>query len=185
MYKALLGRRAAVYGDHVELTRITGASTDNEQDLGTDFASTLGTGGVLGTKFTWPDYGPKFKNVYLNPEKEAHWKEWISLYNEKMLSKGTFLDLYVYGFDIPEAYAIEKGGRMYYAFYAPQTAGDSRKATNAARHWEGEIELRGLTRKQYRVSDYVHGKDLGTVAGPNAKLKVEFTDSLLLEAITQ
>jgi alpha-galactosidase len=174
-----------VYGDHVELTRITGASTNNEQDLGTDFASTLGTGGVLGTKFTWPDYGPKFKSVYLNTEKQAHWKEWINLYNEKMLSKGIFLDLYVYGFDIPEAYAIEKDGKMYYAFYAPPIAGDSTKGMNAARHWEGEIELRGLPAKQYRVSDYVHGHDLGTVAGPNAKLKVEFTDSLLIEAIAQ
>ena len=65
-------------------------SPDNEQDEGEDFASTLGTGGVLGTKFTWPDYGPKFKTVYLNQEKEAHWKKWISLYNQKMLSKGHF-----------------------------------------------------------------------------------------------
>jgi alpha-galactosidase len=184
MYKALLGQRAAVYGDHVELTRIANASTDDEQDVGTDFASTLGTGGVLGTKFTWPDYGPKFKNVYLNPEKEAHWKEWISLYNEKMLSKGNFLNLYVYGFAVPEAYAIAKGGKMYYAFYAPQPSGDSTK-TASAKHWAGEVELRGLSAKQFRVSDYVHGKDLGRVTGPNAKLKVEFTDSLLLEAVVQ
>ena len=185
MYKALLGQRAAVYGDHVELTRISHASTQNEQDVGTDFASTLGTGGVLGTKFTWPDYGPKFKNVYLNPEKEAHWKEWISLYNEKMLSKGTFMNLYVYGFDVPEAYAIEKDGKMYYAFYAPQPSGNTAKPTSVAKYWEGEVELRGLSQKRYRVSDYVHGKDLGFVNGPNAKLKVGFTDSLLLEAVVE
>jgi alpha-galactosidase len=183
MYKALLGQRAAVYGDHVELTRITGASTDNEQDVGADFASTLGTGGVLGTKFTWPDYGPKFKNVYLNSQKEAHWKEWIGLYNEKMLSKGNFLNLYVYGFDVPEAYAIEKDGKMYYAFYAPQPSGDDAKAKSEAKHWEGEVELRGLPAKNYHVSDYVHRADLGMVRGPRAKLKVEFTDSLLLEVV--
>jgi alpha-galactosidase len=181
MYKALLGQRAAVYGDHVELTRITGASTGNEQDLGTDFASTLGTGGVLGTKFTWPDYGPKFKNVYLDAEKEAHWKEWVSLYNEKMLSKGNFLNLYVYGFDVPEAYAIEMGGRMYYAFYAPQPSGNTANTKTATRRWAGEVELRGLSAKSYRVSDYVHHSDLGTLAGPNAKLKVDFSDNLLLE----
>src|SRR5262249_20718146 len=120
MYKALLGPHAAVYGDHVELTRITNTFTNDEQDLGRDFASTLGAGGVLGTKFTWPNYGPKFKNVYLDQSKEDHWKEWISLYNQKMLSKGEFLDLYVYGFDAPEAYTIAKDGRMYYAFYAPE-----------------------------------------------------------------
>jgi len=178
MYKALLGPRAAVYGDHVELTRITGASTDSEQDVGSDFASTLGTGGVLGTKFTWPDYGPKFKNVYLTSQKEAHWKQWISLYNEKMLSKGEFLNLYTYGFDVPEAYAIAKDGHMFYAFYAPPS-GDKPAVTP----FNGEIELRGLIAgKAYHVTDYVNHKDMGTVSGPVGKLKVQFPDSLLLEA---
>jgi alpha-galactosidase len=178
MYKALLGPNAAIYGDHVELSRITGANTDNEQDVGDDFASTLGTGGVLGTKFTWPDYGPKLKNVYLNPGKEEHWKKWIALYNEKMLSKGNFLDLYVYGYDAPEAYAIEKDGAMYYAFYAPTGSGKSSGGVK----WSGEVELRGLGNRSYQVTDYVNGKDYGTVTGPTAKLRVDFTDSLLLEA---
>jgi len=175
MYKALLGPNAAIYGDHVELTRITGANTNNEQDVGDDFASTLGTGGVLGTKFTWPDYGPKLKNVYLNPAKEAHWKKWIAIYNEKLLSKGSFLDLYVYGYDVPEAYVIEKNGSMYYAFYAP-----SEKGSNT---WSGEVELRGLGNQSYHVTDYVNGKDYGGVTGPTAKLKVDFAGSLLLEAM--
>lgn len=182
MYKALLGPRAAVYGDHVELTRITGLSEDKEQDVGSDFASTLGTGGVLGTKFSWPDYGPKFKNVYLTPEKEAHWKEWIGLYNEKMLSKGEFLNLYVYGFDVPEAYAIRKDGNMYYAFYAPGPSNQTRENQRQSAHWTGEVELRGLAGKTYQLTDYVHHRDLGTVQGPIAKLKVDFTDNLLLEA---
>jgi alpha-galactosidase len=174
MYKALLGPRAAVYGDHVELTRISNTFSDSEQDLGMDFASTLGTGGVLGTKFTWPDYGPKFKNVNLTPEKDAIWKDWIHLYNEKLLSKGNFLDLYVYGFDVPEAYAIEKDGDLYYAFYAPSSP--------TAKTWSGEVELRGLAAKSYHMKDYVHHQDLGTVSGPTAKLKVSFSDNLLLEA---
>jgi alpha-galactosidase len=179
MYKALLGPNAAIYGDHVELTRISGANTGNEQDVGDDFASTLGTGGVLGTKFTWPDYSPKLKNVYLTKEKEAHWKKWIALYNEKMLSKGTFLDLYVYGYDSPEAYAIEKNGKMYYAFYAPEPA---RRTGGTSGKWNGEVELRGLSDKTYHVTDYVNGKDYGVVTGPTAKLKVEFTGSMLVQA---
>lgn len=179
MYKALLGPNAAIYGDHVELTRISGANSDNEQDIGDDFASTLGTGGVLGTKFTWPDYGPKLKNVFLNPAKEQHWKKWIALYNEKMLSKGDFLDFYVYGYDSPEAYAIVKDGSMYYAFYAPQPAG---KSPGSPGKWNGEVELRGLANREYHVTDYVNGKDMGTVTGPVAKLKVDFVGSLLLEA---
>ena len=179
MYKALLGPNAAVYGDHVELTRINFPNRGDEQDVGRDFASTLGTGGVLGTKFTWPDYGPKFKNVQLTPEKEAYWKKWISLYNEKMLSKGTFRNLYVYGYDDPEGYAIEKDGSMYYAFYGPS----SPKAGKSSRQgWVGEVELRGLGAGQYKVRDYVNGKDYGTIRGPVGKLKVQFNDSLLLEA---
>ncbi len=139
-------------------------------------------GGVLGTKFTWPDYGPKFKNVFLNASKEEHWKQWIKLYNEKMLSKGTYLTLYVYGYDFPEAYAIEKDGQMYYAFYAPAKATDVHSKPPARLSWSGEIELRGLESKNYRVTDYANRKDFGTVKGPTAKLKVNFEDNLLLEA---
>ena len=139
MYKALMGPRAAVYGDHVELTRIQNPD-GNEKDLGSDFASTLGTGGVLGTKFTWPDYGPKLSDVNLTLEKEQHWKKWIRLYNEKMLSRGNFRDLYIYGYDVPEGYAIEKDGAMYYAFFAPASADGTPKTAS----WSGEIELRGL-----------------------------------------
>jgi alpha-galactosidase len=181
MYKALLGDRAAIYGDHVELTRIVDPD-GNERDLGTDFASTLGPGGVLGTKFAWPDYGPKLRDVYLTQEKEAYWKKWISIYNQKMLSRGVFRDLYVYGYDVPEAYAIEKDGAMYYAFFAPQPEG---KKTSQPVPWSGEIELRGLAPGKYHVVDYVNNLDLGFVTAPNARLTTSFSNQLLLEATPQ
>jgi alpha-galactosidase len=172
MYKALLGPESAVYGDHVELSAMTRVGKDWSEH-GSDFASTIGTGGVVGTKFVWPDPGPKFKPVLLTEQKEAQWKKWISIYNEKMLSKGTFRNLYVYGYDVPEGYAIEKNGKMYYAFFAPD--GTS---------WKGEVELRGLSPGAYHVTDYTEGKDLGTVeatAAGAAKLKTDFRDHLLLE----
>jgi alpha-galactosidase len=192
MYKALLGPRAAIYGDHVELTRIRGTG-DNELDLGNDFASTLGTGGVLGTKFTWPDYGPKYKTVYLNPAKEAHWKKWLALYNQKMLSKGTFRNLYTYGYDVPEGYAIEKDGSMFYAFFAPEAAGTDEAAGTKAKSpaaspshlptWSGQLQLRGLDpQKTYRLTDYVNNKDYGLVTGPVATIPVQFQQNLLLQA---
>lgn len=178
MYKALLGDRAAIYGDHVELTRIVNPDAD-ERDLGSDFASTLGTGGVLGTKFAWPDYGSKLRDVYLTPQKEGHWKKWIGLYNEKMLSRGEFRNLYVYGYDVPEGYAIEKDGAMYYAFFAPQTEnGGSSKPTP----WSGQIELRGLAVGKYHVIDYSSGKDFGDVVAPDARVTATIADHLLLEA---
>jgi alpha-galactosidase len=72
------------------------------------------------------------------------------------------------GFDRPEAHAIRKNGAMYYAFYAPE--------------FSGKVELRGLGNRTYRVTDYVEGKDLGTVKGPVATLPAEFKKHLLIEA---
>ena len=178
MYKALLGPEAAVYGDHVELSAMTSVGKGNWSEHGSDFASTLGTGGVPGTKFVWPDPGPKFKPVALTNEKDAQWKKWIGLYNEKMLSKGEFRDLYVYGYNAPEAYAIAKDGKMYYAFFAEKENGT----------FVGEVELRGLKPGSYHVVDYVDGKDLGTVqaeAGKAPRLKTEFKEHLLLEVSAQ
>jgi alpha-galactosidase len=169
MYKALLGPESAVYGDHVELSAMTRAGSTWDEH-GADFASTIGAGGVVGTKFTWPDTNPKFKKVALTSQKDEHWKKWIGIYNQKMLSKGTFRNLYTYGYDTPEGYAIEKDGNMYYAFFASA--------------WKGEVELRGLRPGSYHVTNYADGQDLGTIEaaqGSTPKLRTEFKEHLLLE----
>jgi alpha-galactosidase len=171
-YKALLGPRAAVYGDHVELSEMSRVGKDHWREHGRDFASTLGTGGVLGTKFTWPNDNPKFKDVALTADKETQWKKWISLYNEKMLSRGEFRDLYVYGYDSPEGYAIEKDGAMYYAFFAK----------DPGTKYRGQVELRGLQPGKYHIFDYAEGKDLGIIDSSNPILDVSFTGHLLVQA---
>ena len=84
--------------------------------------------------------------VNLTQSKEEHWKKWIGIYNQKMLSKGTFRDLYVYGYDIPEGYAIEKDGKMYYAFFAPSVAMERRDRT--ARSSARQIPRYRLRRRQ-------------------------------------
>jgi alpha-galactosidase len=172
MYKALLGPQAAVYGDHVELSEMKRTGADEWVEVGRDFASTIGPGGVVGTKFTWPDYGPKLKAVFLDADKEAHWRKWTALYNEKRLSRGTFLNLYVHGYDVPEGYAIAKDGRMYYGFFAPDPAAP----------WTGRVELRGLAPGRYRVRDYAEGTDLGAIDAARPFLSTTFTHHLLLEA---
>jgi alpha-galactosidase len=172
MYKALLGPEAAVYGDHVELSEMKREGRD-WAEVGTDFASTIGPGGVVGTKFTWPDYGPEKKAVFLDADKESRWKKWIGLYNEKQLARGTFRNLYVHGYDVPEAYAIAKDGRMHYAFFAP----------DASLPWQGRVELRGLAPGRYTVRDSVSGADLGTVDAARPSLRVSFTANLLVEAV--
>jgi alpha-galactosidase len=156
--KALHGDAIAYFGDHVELS-------DGRQD----FASTLGIGGVVGTQFTWPPGSAQRNRLDLTPDKEEIWQKWVALYNGQMLSRGQYLGgLYDIGFDRPEAHAIRKSGKMYYAFFAPQ--------------WKGRLELRGLERSQYRIFDYENNKELGAVHGPTAAIDVEFEKHLLIRA---
>jgi alpha-galactosidase len=157
--KALMGPSAPFAGDHVELS-----------DHHDDFASTVGVGAVVSTKFTWP-VDPKPKDSFLlTPQKELEWRRWIALYNEKMLPLGTYRgELYDIGFDRPETHAIEKHGRLYYAFFADR--------------WSGPVALRGLKPGPYRIRDYYNERDLGTVSGAEARLPVTFERFLLLEAV--
>src|ERR1041384_358531 len=94
--KALMGASAAYAGDHVELS-----------DRGNDFASTVGIGAIVSTKFTWPrDLKPK-DSFLLTEQKEETWRRWIALYNEKRLPEGHYRgELYDIGFDKPEAHAV-------------------------------------------------------------------------------
>ena len=166
VFKALWGPETPVYTDHVEHIR-TEADMNDKSDtakVGQDFATSMGPGGVPGTKFTWPA-GPQ--NMQLTGQKEKDWQKWFKIYNEKMLSKGTYLNLYDVIYDKPESHVITKDGNFYYAFYA-----DS---------WNGKIELRGLADITYRVHDYVNDVDMGTVTGPVGIISPEFTKHLLIE----
>lgn len=157
--KALMGPSAAFAGDHVELS-----------DGGDDFASTVGIGAIVSTKFTWPHDPKPTDSFLLTPEREALWRHWISLYNERELPRGLYRgELYDIGFDKPEAHVVEKAGRFYYAFYA--------------REFAGAVPLKGLRAGRYRVRDYVNDRELGEVAGEHARLSLQFQGSLLLEAI--
>ncbi|MET0209953.1 MAG: alpha-galactosidase [Burkholderiaceae bacterium] len=156
--KALMGRWSAYAGDHVELS--TG---------GQDFASSVGIGAVVSTKFTWP-VDPKPKDSFLlTPEHERHWRQWIDIHNERGLSEGSYRgDLYDIAFDKPETHVVEKNGVLHYAFYAPSYA--------------GPVTLRGLGPGTWRVKDYVNGVDLGRVDSQRSTLNVRFKDNMLIEA---
>jgi alpha-galactosidase len=160
-FKALMGPQVPYYGDHVELS-----------DGRDDFASSVGIGAVIGTKFTWPVGAMKKSDVNLTPEKVKVWKKWIDIYLDNMLPKGQYRgDLYDIGFDRPEAHAIQKNGKFYYAFYC-----DS---------YEGEVELRGLKNQTYQVTDYENDKEFGVVQGNSARIPVVFKKHLLLVAKPQ
>ncbi|MEX0681162.1 MAG: glycoside hydrolase family 36 protein [Balneolales bacterium] len=171
--KALMGRDTPFFGDHVELSR------GRE-----DFASQVGIGAIIGTKFTWPVGAGPNPATDLTPEREEIWSKWSEIYEEKRLAEGQYIgELYDIGFDRPETHVVQKDNRLYFGIYADQNPG---KDPNDAGTYQGAVELRGLQDGvTYRVSDYENGVDFGTVIGPVASVEASFTNHLLLEAVPQ
>jgi len=161
---ALTNGKVVYYGDHVELS-----------DKGSDFASTIGLGGVPGTKFVWPPgvhLNAESGDVSLTPERQKEWAKWFDLYNKKMLSKGKYRgDLYDIGFDRPEAHVVQKGDTLYYAFYA--------------KDFNGQLELRGLKNKNYKLNDYFNNIEMGIASASNNRVKNSFKEFMLIEAIPE
>ena len=158
---AAMAPQMAYYGDHVELT-----------DGGTDFASQIGTGAVIGSKFTYPKDNPNVKTSFLlTPEKEALIRHWMKIYKEKDLARGEYLNLYTWGYDYPEAHVIRQNNALYYAFY---TDADS---------FKGTIELRGLEKgKTYTATTYAAAEPTSfQVDGNNPVIEADFTGNYLLE----
>jgi alpha-galactosidase len=158
-YKAMMGPRTAYYGDHVELS-----------DGRSDFASTIGVGGIPGTKFTLAEKRKMVEGTkILTPEKKEKWAKYFAAYERERPAEGTYLNLYDIGYDRPEAHLVEKEGTLYYGFFAPE--------------FDGTVTLRGLADGvSYTITDYIEDKDLGQVKGPDGKLNISFKQSLLLKA---
>jgi alpha-galactosidase len=163
-FKALMGPSAPFTGDHVELS-----------DGGDDFASTYGIGAIPSTKFTWPKDTDKPNDTLppggfvLTPAKEQLWRKWIALYRQNMLSKGQYLGgLYDIGFDKPEGHVVAADGKLHYAFYA--------------KSWKGPIELRGLGKGRYRLTDSFTGQPLGTASAADNHINASFDRFLVIEA---
>jgi alpha-galactosidase len=155
--KALMGSGSSYAGDHVELS-----------DGGNDFASSYGVGAVLSTKFTYPGVSPDDENA-LTPEREALWRKWVGLYTKNMLSTGEYRgELYDIGFDKPEAHVVAKKATLHYAFYADR--------------WDGKVELRGLGRGRYRLTDPFAGVSLGVVDARHNTVKLTFEQFQMIVA---
>lgn len=172
LLKALFGPRFAVYADHVELSQVQG-----EREVGEDFASAVGTGAVVGTKFVWPASPRRLKpDRLLTPAKEAHWKHWLSLYKKKMLARGRYVGaLYDLAFDLPEAHVVRTQRGLNYAFYAP-------KPTETYR---GKVTFKGPLAGTFEVLDYTAADGklrlLGRISEAQRSLTVTFEGSLLVE----
>ncbi|WMJ70828.1 glycoside hydrolase family 36 protein [Stenotrophomonas sp. 24(2023)] len=163
--KALMGDRSSYAGDHVELS-----------DGHDDFASSVGIGAVISSKFTWPrdtehPSMPMPPGGYvLTAEREALWRRWVGLYKTHMLPKGEYLGtLYDIGFDTPETHVIAKDKALYYTFYAQR--------------WDGTLELRGLPPGRWQLHDLFNDRPLGSVeGGAVARLPARFSRFLFVQA---
>ena len=159
---AAMAPALAYYGDHVELT-----------DNGDDFASQIGTGAVIGTKFTWPKDNPDVQDgpFVLTPEREALIRKWMKIYKENNLSRGEYLNLYSWGIDYPETHVIRQNDALYYAFYTDDVP------------FSGTIELRGLeSDAEYTAVEYTADEPREfIVKGSEPKIEVNFERSYLLK----
>jgi alpha-galactosidase len=158
---AAMAPQMAYYGDHVELT-----------DGGTDFASQIGTGAVIGSKFTYPKDNPNVQTSYLlTPEKEQLIRHWMKIFKEKNLARGEYMNLYTWGYDYPEAHVIKQNDALYYAFYTDAEA------------YQGTIELRGLEKgKTYTATTYTAETPVTfLVDGANPVIEADFVGHYLLE----
>lgn len=154
----------AYYGDHVELT-----------DGGKDFASQIGTGSVIGTKFTYPEDNPDWTEgpFKLTPEREELIRKWVKIYKDNNLARGEYLNLYTWGFDYPEAHVIRQNNALYYAFYVDDAT------------FDGTIELRGLDAdKTYTAIEYTADEPREfEVSGANPCIHAAFERDYLLKVV--
>jgi alpha-galactosidase len=160
IYHALLGSKVAYYGDHVELS-----------DGKNDFASTIGIGGVPGTKFTLIETRKMEEgSKLLTPENKEVWTKYFKAYEKEKPSEGVYLNLYDIAYDKPEIHLLKKGKTLYYGLFS-----DGK--------YIGEVTLKGLDDDlKYDVEDYINNKVLyNNIDSRNNKIKVEFNRSLLIK----
>jgi len=161
---AFFGANAPVLADHVELTKLVNRK-EKERNGNVDFASCLGVGAVIQTKYT---------NFYL-PDEYIFYKKWLQKGKKLNLPSGEYVgSLYNLGFDFPEAHIIKKGITNYYSFFV--------EPWNEI--FAGKIELRGLVNSTtYTVEDYMENKSFGDITASSSFINVTFTNHLLLRAV--
>ena len=149
------GRGCAYAGDHIELS-----------DGGDDFASTVGIGAIVSTKFTWPDRSEAQGQL---PARRAQGR------------RVGEVDPHLQREDAAEGPLPRRALRHRLRSTRRRTRSRRTGACTTPsmrRSWKGPVELRGLGKARYRITDYVNGADLGIVTGPIARLPVQFEHSL-------
>ncbi len=162
IYHALLGSKVAYYGDHVELA-----------DGKNDFASTIGVGGVPGTKFTLVETRKMEEgSKLLTAENKQLWARYFEAYATERPSQGHYLNLYDIAYDHPEIHVLQKEDVYYYGVFSKG-------------EFKGKISMKGLAPDvNYQIIDYINNKILfSDITGNANEINVEFDKSLLIKAV--
>ena len=152
--KAMFGPRSPVLQEYVGLE---GPDTPSKRNHVEIYPRALGTGQV-----------PSSFTRALG-EKHARWTE---IYNRHRPAEGEYLNLYDIRWEPVEGHAIRKEQKLYYGFFTQKPGA----------RYSGKVQLRGLEKRRYRVTDYAAGRVLAEVSGPAADLPANFEDALLLVA---
>ena len=175
LYKALLGPRSAVYGDHVELSKILFDPRQRDRPrrgLRLDRSARA----ACGDQVHLAGLRAALRGRVSHAAEGRHLEEVDSPSTTRRCSrKGTFRNLYEIGYDSPEGYAIAKDGKMYYAFFV-----DAKSPA-----WKGTLELRGLATGPVPGIRLCEREGTGNVDAANPRLATEFQDQLLVELARQ
>jgi alpha-galactosidase len=164
IYHALLNSRVAYYGDHVELS-----------DGKNDFASTIGVGGVPGTKFTLVETREMVEgSKLLTAENKKIWKKYFTAYEKERPAEGHYLNLYDIVYDYPEIHVMKKENVLYYGLFSEEK-------------FAGTIQLKGLESGiKYQIIDYIENEILfSNITGETNEINVEFDKNLLIKALPE
>jgi len=182
-YRGFYDATFPIVGDHLYLSKLN--TTNEGQRAGPpDYISHMGAGAVFDTKFRTARYNSLSGNGEFTTNQDMlypgqagyttitgtgtpgtvnrtfRWGDFIKyfgLYNDLLISKAEFMNLYKYGFDYPEAYAFKVDeSNFIHSFYATTnqvSSGFKSGLVNdpwgsayysANRYTNGSIELRGL-----------------------------------------
>jgi len=173
-FRALCGDRESYSGDHVELTNRTwDPALQKFIPRGSeDFLSTLAVGGVPASKFTIAGVEQADSSLILSGDKLNAYERWLNIYTSEQMSKGEYLNLYDIGFDRPETHLIKRNDTYYYSFFT-----DGR--------FQGEVQLRGLSRGRYSASDLFRGRRFSFVRSDSPFLTLEFDRYALIKVVKE
>ena len=172
MYKALLGPEAAVYGDHVELSEMSGWTRTTGSRSGGTSPRPSGRAGSWERSSRGPTTAGSSRPSSSTPRRKPTGRS-----GSASTTRAAF-----------------RAGR---SWTSTSWATTSRRATRSRRTdgcttrssprtrprpGRGDVELRGLKPGRYAVRDPVEGTDLGVVDAARPFLTTSFTHHLLLEA---